>query len=1221
LSPYLSKQLPGYMVPSYVIEVDKIPLTPSGKVDQKALPGPGPVHHHEPGEYTPPSTPLERKLVRLWSRVLKVESLLIGVDSDFFSLGGHSLKATYLVSLIREQLEVTLPLAQVFAHPTIRGQAKLIAASAKTTHAPISPVETMEYYPLSPAQERLYFLQRMDPQNTAYNIPQAMVLEGEPDTDRLEKVFQQLIHRHESLRTSFQSVQEEPVQRVHPYVDFKIELCGRGVPPWSPLNGNHSGINGNHSGSHRGQPLRFQRDFIRPFDLSVAPLLRVGLTKLESEAGKYLFLIDMHHIITDGVSMQVLVNEFTLLYGGGQLPRLPLQYKDFSQWWDRWATGYGKHPHETYWLDRFREEAPVLELPLDYPRPPVQSYAGSRFTFRIGKEETRALNTLALAGNATLFMAVFAIYNVLLSRLSGQEDLVVGTVIAGRSHAGLQQVIGMFVNTLAIRSFPRTGQTFNAFLKETGTELLAAFENQDYPFEDLVEKVAVRRDTSRNPLFTAAIDFHNTAVDTVAVTSQIRQFRLSPFKNKNNKTTAKFDITLHGNETHEGLALAFDYCTRLFKEETVKRFARYFRNIVSAVVKDPGQKPLHMEIIPEEEKKQVLYDFNDTAAPYPSDKTVHQLIEEQVEKTPDGVAVVGHGGNLTYGELSHQSGWLAELLKEKGVQTGGLVAIMAEQCIEMVIGILGILYAGAAYLPIDPGCPEARVDFMLRDSGVNVSVSGLNGLMVRRLNGSNEPTNKPTNPQTIKPTNLAYVIYTSGTTGVPRGVMIEHRSLVNLVTWHNASFSVTSTDRAVKYAGFGFDASVWEIFPYLVVGASLYIVPEAIRLDIPRLTRYFELNGITIGFLPTQVCEQFMETGGSPSSLRVLLPGGDRLKRHTPKTYRLINNYGPTENTVVTTSFQVKDDSTVIPIGGPISNNQIYILDPHRRIQPAGIPGELCIAGDSLARGYLNQPELTKEKFEVKQHFALYHTGDLARWSGDGTIEFLGRNDQQVKIRGNRVELGEIETCLLRHEKVDQAAVIIDEDVTGVSFMTACLVPCDGCDVDVSPLREFLAQTLPGYMVPAHFVQLPRLPLNASGKLDRRALKKMGVKLIAASAGDRFLAPQTGMEKKIGEIWKDLLGIQQVGLHDNFFDLGGNSLTLMKVAHRLKALLGKEIPIAKLFQYPSIDTLSRFLDPVEEDSPPGDIKARRAGMITEARKSRARRKNKRQSLDKNGKAG
>jgi acyl carrier protein len=714
------------MIPLYFVFMEAFPLTAGGKIDRKALPDPE-IKHGE-YDYVSPVNETEEQLETLWSEVLGIGKERIGRFANFFEQGGHSLKATVMTARVHKYLGVRVPLTEIFKDPTIAGLAGYIERTEKEAFDSIPKAGKQSSYSLSAAQKRLYVLQQMDKENTGYNILTGVTLEGQPDEEKLENAFKQLIRRHESLRTSFIIQDGEPRQWVHEHeqVDFKVDFKTRPV------------------GS-----------IVQPFDLARAPLLRVGV--FQTRPDTRVLWVDMHHIITDGTSCALLVREFVSLYAGHRPAPMKLQYKDFSQWQNSERQQRKIARQKEFWLEVFAGPGPlpVLELPLDFPRPSVQSFEGEAFDFALGEEETAALNRLALSQEATLFMTLMAVYKVLLWRLSGQEDVVVGTPTAGRGHADLDDVIGMFINTLALRQFPAGDKTFNAFLAEVKNHTLQAFENQDYPFEELVNRLSISRDTGRHPLFDTMFTLQNLEVMRgQAPEASLRGLTVKPFAYE--KKTTHFDMDVTALETGPVLTFRIDYCTKLFKKETIERLSNYFRNLVRAVTAQPGMALGDIEIIGEKEKKQVMESFNQTAAPYPGDKTIHQLFEEQAARTPDRIALTGAppGSNRTYKELNRRARHLAMWLLQKGAGPGRIVAIKMDRRPEMITAILGVLKSGSAYLPVDPGLPEERIQYMLTDSNAAIVLDGVDVKPVSSVK---------TGP--VSADGLAYVIYTSGSTG------------------------------------------------------------------------------------------------------------------------------------------------------------------------------------------------------------------------------------------------------------------------------------------------------------------------------------------------------------------------------------------------------------------------------------------------------------------------
>ncbi|MCP5052834.1 MAG: amino acid adenylation domain-containing protein, partial [bacterium] len=1030
--------------------------------------------------YIAPVNETEKKLAGIWSSLLRVDKGFVGRNMNFFDFGGHSLKATLLAARIHKEFHVTLPLPVIFKHPTISGMADYINQQEKGTvkhnYIAITPAEKKEYYPLSQSQKRLYMLQQMDTDGTAYNGPMVMKLEGPLDKDRLQTAFETLIRRHESLRTSFHMLNEEPVQRIHDHMEWNIEFFGRGEPMCSPLNGNHCGVNNNNQGendnqcgiddnnqgSHIGRPLH-TRDFVRPFDLSNAPLLRVGLIK--EEETKHILMVDMHHIITDGTSTDIFTRELADGYNGNQLPPLEIQYKDFSQWQnERLRTGK-LESQETFWLNHLSAEPPVLNMTPDNPRPKIQGFDGDRVYFEVDGVLKQRLKSLMKETRTTLYMVLLTVYNILLSRYTHQEDIVIGTPIAGRNHSEVENTIGFFLETIAIRNRPQAHKTVNRFLTEVKTITLEAYGNQEYPFRQLIKKLANARDLSRNPLIDVMLNVLNQDRGPL----ELNGINAVPLDVPLN--VSKVDMTLEAIESEDKLHLELEYSTALFRRETMERFSRHFIDTLNQVVQHPGLPLSQIEIMSQEEKKQILEQFNDTRVSFDQTSPVHEWIEARAEHCKDRIAIVGNP-YITYNELLQKSRRLATALKSKGVETGTIVALMVEPSVEMIIGILGIMMTGAAYLPIDPGYPEERVDFMLRDSGASVSVSGLNGLMVRRLGGSSAPTNKPTN--------LAYIIYTSGSTGKPKGVMVNHRNLTAYLNAFLHEFDIPPDDVVIQQASFSFDAFLEEVFPCLLSGARLAIPSKDTVKDTSLLVEYIQRHRVNIidcsPLLLNELNKQVPDEGDNPlRSIHTFISGGDVLKKEyihrLIKSGTVYNTYGPTETTICASYHKLdEDEGFSIPIGKPIANYQVYIMDARNRLLPIGIPGELCISGAGVTMGYLNRPELTGKKFELSP--TLYHTGDLARWLPDGSIEYLGRIDRQVNIRGFRIELEEIENQLLKHEDIHQVAVLAIGNDSICAYFTAI------SQKTVRELRQYLALELPGYMIPAYFVQLERMPLT-----------------------------------------------------------------------------------------------------------------------------------------------
>ncbi|MCK5056814.1 MAG: amino acid adenylation domain-containing protein [Candidatus Aminicenantes bacterium] len=1193
LRGFLADDLPDYMLPTFFEQIDSIPLTINGKIDRKALPE---TRLKADVEYVPPGNMIEKTLVDIWANALDVEKNAIGIDTNFFSLGGHSLKATIVVTTIHKKLNVRVPLVEIFRIPTIRELSRHIKNAKKDTFISIVPVEEKEYYELSSAQERLHFVQQMDLGDTAYNTPLVLEIEGDFDMERFEEAFGKLIKRHESLRTSFvMTFGDEVLQKIHEDFEFEVEYYPK-----------------ERTEPNSGSKLQNPEDrcagvigsFIRPFDLSRAPLMRVGVIKIEEE--KHILIVDMHHIISDGMSRGILIRDFLSLYESKELPILILRYKDYSEWQNTEKQKESIKKQEEYWLEEFVGQAVVLNMPTDYKRPVVQNFSGSTISFEIGKEETGDLNRIAGEQEATMFMILLASYNILLSKISSQELLVVGTPITGRRHADLEPIIGMFVNMLALQNQPTGEKTFTVFLDEVKEKSLSAFENQDYPFEDLVDRIAVNRDIGRNPIFDVLFALQN--LDNPG--GEIPGLKFKPYKYKNN--ISKFDLSLHGSEVGEKLSFTFEYCTKLFKEAAIERFIGYFRRILSAIVEDPGQKIAEIEIISTEEKKQLLFDFNDTKAAYPADKTIQCLFEEQVERTPANTALVFAGEELNYRELNEKSNSLAKILRAKGVKPDSIAAILLERSMEMIISILGILKAGGAYLPIDPQYPGERVEYMLRDSNAGLLLTRPEAKEKIEFTGeiidpADREIYRESNANLLNvnvPTDLAYIIYTSGTTGKPKGAMIEHRNVVRLLFNDRFLFRFDSSDTWTMFHSPCFDFSVWEMYGALLYGGKLIVISgmeardPAGYLNILREHEITVLNQTPSAFY--NLLDEEIANDNRDLKIKYVIFGGEALKPVKLKKWqekypgtKLINMFGITETTVHVTYKEISHDeieSNISNIGKPIPTLSTYITDSNQKLLPIGVPGELCVGGEGVGRGYLNQQELTEEKF-IKNPYNngeyLYKSGDLAKLSEKGEMEYQGRLDQQVKIRGFRIEPEEIESLLLQHDKIKEAVVQLKEPQersdypagNGDKYLWAYVVPAEELTLSTAELREYLANKLPDYMVPSYFVLIEKIPLTPNGKIDRKMLEFYETNL---GPGTEYAAPENEMEKVIADTWKSVLKLDKVGINDNFFDIGGHSTSIIRVNNKLKKAFEMDIPVVTLFRYPTVRSLALHLMKSEE---------------------------------------
>ncbi|EJQ37641.1 amino acid adenylation domain-containing protein [Bacillus cereus BAG5X1-1] len=1152
----LTRGLPEYMIPAFFVQLEKIPLTTNGKIDRKALPEPD-GSGIDGVAYEAPRNEVEEKLVSIWQDILGVEK--IGINHHFFEIGGHSLKATTMASRIHKELMVEMPLRQIFQTPTIRGIGEFINSTKESVYDSIKIVEEKDYYPLSSAQRRLYILNKIEGSGVSYNMPFAMKIKGDLDVQQFKKVFRRLIERHEALRTSFVMVDGEPVQKIEKEFDFQVTYREVGTDKVDDI------ING----------------FVKPFDLEKAPLLRVEIIKVAEE--EHMMVMDMHHIISDGISMSILTRELSRLYEGKELSPLSIQYKDYSAWQKELSTKEEMKKQEKYWMEVFKEEVPVLNMPTDYKRPATLNTEGDLVQFELDGDLSAKLKKVAKEQGVTLYMLLLAGYTTLLSKYTGQEDIVVGSPIAGRPHHDLKNIVGMFVNTLAMRNYPRGDISFRDYLKEVKENALRAYENQDYPFDELVERLDLKRDLSRNALFDTMLVLQNLD----SFNEGIEGLKFESYDNEIN--VAKFDLTLSAIETDNILKFGLEYCTKLFKKETVERISEHFVNVLKTIAHNSEIILDQIEILSEEEKNTLLVDFNETEKDYPKDKTIYQLFEEQADRTPNKVAVVFEDQKLTYRELNEKSNQVARILREKGAQSETIVGIIVERSLEMIVGIMGILKAGAAYLPIDPEFPEERIKYMLEDSNTKLVLTQTH--LFKKLDfadkdylskiAMNDKTindQKHTNLEVANNKNdLAYVIYTSGSTGLPKGVLVEHHSLVNLCHWYVDFHKIKETDNITNFLNIIFDASISEIFPCLIAGATLHVLNTENRLDVNKLHEYIESNEVTVTSMPPKMLEQFMLKENK--SLRMIVSGGDNVKANMDTSYQIVNAYGPTENTVTTTSFFVDKKGHSIPIGKPMYNTKIYILNKQNQICPIGVAGELCISGAGLARGYLNNLTLTEEKF-VENPFVsgerMYRTGDLASWMPDGNIEFIGRIDHQVKIRGYRIELGEIENQLLNHKDIKGAMVIAREDQNNHPYLCGYIISEKA--LPSNKIKEFLEKKLPEYMIPAYFVQLDKFPLTSNDKVDKKALPEPDR---SGQLEVEYEAPRNKIEEKLIEIWGDILGIEDIGINHHFFVSGGDSIKALQIVSRLSRI-DLKLEVKDLFANPKIKDLSKYVKKQEK---------------------------------------
>ncbi|MFN6534745.1 MAG: amino acid adenylation domain-containing protein [Nostoc sp. EkiNYC01] len=1065
-------------------------------------------------------------------------------------------------------------------------QAKMPSSSADLAIVPVSRDEDL---PLSFAQQRLWFLHQLSPDSHSYNMLEALRLGGSLNIVALEQSLSELVRRHEVLRTTFPTVDGNPIQRIAPATALTLPI--------------HD-LQGLSAQEQTAQIRQIGKSVAsKPFDLAVGPLIEFTLLQLDRQ--EYVLLLKMHHIIYDGWSLSIFFGELSQLYAAftqglpNPLPELPIQYADFAFWQRQWLSGSVLESQLNYWEQQLAGAPGVLELATDKPRPPMQSFRGAAEFFLLDRDLTQRLKQLSQQSETTLFMTLLAAFLVLLSRHSGQSDILVGSPIANRNSKSVEQLMGFFANTLALRGDLSGNPSFAEFLAQVRQTTLSAYAHQDLPFEMLVEKLQPERDLSRNPLVQVVFSLQNAPQSASNLSGLNIQNIALPIDIK-----ARFDLEVNFWETPGGLEGSWCYNTDLFDATTITRIAQHFETLLQAIVANPKARVFELPLLSPAERHQLLVEWNDTQVDYPHDLCIHQLFEEQVERTPDAVAVVFEDEQLTYHQLNCRANQLAHYLRSLGVGADVLVGLCVERSVEMVVGILGILKAGGAYVPLDPAYPQTRLAFMVEDvkTSILLTQSHLQDTLPSNLtqtvialdsNWQMIAEHKQHNLSSqVNPENLAQIIYTSGSTGTPKGTEVLHRSIIGFTFGAKDVINFNREQIFLQYSSMSWDALTLELWPPLLNGGCCVLYPGKIPTP-EKLSQTIQKHQVNILWLTSALFNLMIDT--MPQGLlgiKQLMIGGEAVSlTHVRRALELlpgtqiINGYGPSECTVFTCCYQIPQQLQTniesIPIGRPIANTQVYILDKNLQPVPVGVPGELHIGGAGLARGYLNRPELTNQKFipnpfEVEES-RLYKTGDLVRYLPDGNIQYLGRIDNQVKIRGFRIELGEIEAVISQYDDVQVSCVIVHEDTPGEKRLVAYVVPQKGVIFTTEELRQFLTDKMPLYMVPSAFVILESLPLTPNGKVDHRALR-------AISNTDnfkKFVQPRNQLELQLVQIWSKVLKVNKVGVQDNFFDLGGHSLLAAYLMAQIQEQFGKNLPLTTLFQNPTIEQLATI---VQKDS-------------------------------------
>ncbi|MDJ0741876.1 MAG: amino acid adenylation domain-containing protein [Xenococcaceae cyanobacterium MO_167.B27] len=1180
---YLSSRLPEYAIPSVFISLDTLPLTTNGKIDRRNLPNPDFTVRQTDKNYIAPSTEIETQLAKIWTNVLKLDR--ISIEDNFFNnLGGHSLLAVQLVSRISQKLKIELSLNKIFEFPTIRELSQEIARLEKTNSEGIIPRAREDNLPLSFAQSRLWFLEQLEPGKSTYNIPFAFRILGALNITALNASLNQILQRHEVLRTSLIAVEGETQQVITPHIKIDIPVID---------------LSNYGEAKAETQAQQIVQEVAREtFDITFTPLLKVKLIRLNKH--QHWLVINIHHIAFDGWSKDIFYRELSALYSAycnsdtPPLRPLPIQYADFAYWQRQYLQQDNIKYQFTYWRNKLAGDLPRLQLPTDYPRPKVISYKGAREIFEIDAELATQLKQLSQQQESTLFMTLLTAFKVLLHRYTNQTDIIVGSPIAGRNQPEIADLIGFFVNTLVLRSQVNPEENFTTLLNQVKQTALQAYEHQDIPFEKLVEELKPQRDSRYTPLFHVAFMLQNASE-----TLTLSDLEVTPLNLK--QETAKFDLALYLEETTIGIKGRISYSTDLFKATTIQRMVSHFQILLQGIVTQPTQAIYQLPLLTEAEQQQILVNWNQTQTNYPQ-KSINKLFEIQVTKNPDSIALVYNEQKLTYQQLNSKANQLGRYLQSVGIQSGDTVGICLERSCDSIISLLAILKTGGVYLPLDTTYPQERLNFMLSEPEVKVLLT--NTSLSHRFDNQfhnricidrdwDKIAQQPDNnlDKEVKPDDLAYIMYTSGSTGKPKGVCIKHRGVVRLVK--NTNYAQFDSQQVfLQLAPISFDAATLEIWGSLLNGAKLILYPERTP-TLEKLAQIIQQHQVTFLWLTAALFHLVVDehiTALQP--IKQLLAGGDVLSvPHVQKVLenldncQLINGYGPTENTTFTCCYpihQLDENCTSIPIGKPIANTQVYILDSYLQPVPIGIPGELYIAGDGLAQSYFNRPRFNQERFINNPYGPgkLYKTGDLVRYLDNGNLEFIGRIDNQVKIRGFRLELGEIEAMLVKHPQIKDAIVLAKEAISGDKKLVAYLISNENNQPSSKQLQEFLANNLPSYMIPRNYLFLKQFPLSPNGKVQRQALPT--AKFNTTELAPENIAPRNYLEAKLAQIWQQILNVPAISVKDDFFAIGGNSLLSIRLVSAVETAFKQKIPVSTFFQLSTIEQLAEAIDKLQQ---------------------------------------
>ncbi len=1192
LRHFLTTKLPDYMVPTAFMVMDQFPVTLNGKVDRKRLPAPEETMSQVTADYVAPVSDTEKQLVSIWSEVLKIEN--IGITDNFFELGGNSLIAAMLLTRINRVINIRLPMRLLFQKQTIQEIAKELerqkpSKDASGSAQTIPHLEnSTDVSPLSPGQKRLWFVENFEPGNRAYNLPFDYKIKGELDPSILEKSFQELINRHESLRTVLKSEEGVPFQKVMDSFDFKLVVVNLDKLPESDRNNavsKHSMENEMHN-----------------FDLETGPLLIVKLLKVK--INEWLLLLNIHHVISDGWSVKILVDELGLIYTALKqnmeisLPVLPITYTDFSKWQNEWLKSNDCKKELDFWINELKGAPDLLQLPMDFQRPKNQTYDGDEVNFVLDQQTTGQLRSFSQEHRGSLFLTLLSIFNTLISRYALQEEFLIGIPIAGRIYEEQEYLVGMLINNFPVRITPLDQMTFTEMYEMSRKKFFTAYENQKLPIDRIVEELKVTRTPNISPLFQVMFNFLDMFDEEILLGDS------SMVMIDKRRHISQFDLSLHIYGTAGKLNCVLEYNTNLFKRSRMERMAGHFMQLVNSLMMKPDQKIRQIPLLTDNEKKVIFEDWNATKVDFPENQCIHQLFETQVTKTPDKVAVRDEKRQMTYTGLNQKANKLARYLHKSGAVEGSLVAICMERSTDILVALLAVQKSGCTYIPLDPIYPKDRLALILEDGNpvVMLTERKLLGSLPETtaknifieevdayLNESGENTDFKVTPETI-----AYLIYTSGSTGKPKGVQIQQRALVNFIASMAKKPGIAADDIMLAVTTISFDIAGLEMYLPITYGASVFVASHETSMNPDLLIERIEDTGATI-LQATPVTFRMLnsaEWGGS-KKLKILC-GGEAMPKELAydlirKCEELWNMYGPTETTVWSTVEKVvindNDKIGYINLGKPIDNTFVYVLNPEFQPIPVGYPGELFIGGDGLAKGYFNLPEMTRDKF-LPDPFAkvpgarMYRTGDLVQQTEEGKLEFLNRVDSQVKIRGFRIELGEIESALTQWDTIKDNVVIVREDTPGDKKLVAYIIKKDQGETDLVELRQFLKTKIPEYMVPTAFVFIEQFPLTPNGKIDRKALPSPLE--VAPQEAKAYVGPRTEIENKLAKIWEDVLKVPRIGIDENFFEIGGHSMLAVTLMVKIEKELGTRLPLSVLFDHSNIEEMAKLLDKKED---------------------------------------